>query len=46
MVKTGKPSIRDEIRKLEQSEYGLKEFLHGLLLGLIIGFLIAVFFVR
>ena len=45
MVKSRKISLREEIQRLEHSEYGLKEFIHGLLLGLIIGFLIAVFFV-
>ena len=45
MVRAKKPGLSEEIRRLEHSEYGLKEFIHGLLLGLIIGFLIAVFFV-
>ena len=34
-----------ERARIDKAEYGLKEFIHGLLLGLIIGFLIAVFFV-
>lgn len=34
--------LEREIQKLEEVEYGLKELITGLLIGIIIGFLLAV----
>ena len=34
------------IKKLEETEYGTKELIHGLLMGIIIGFILAMFFLR
>jgi len=34
--------LEKEIQKLEEVEYGLKELITGLLIGIIIGFLLAV----
>ena len=30
----------DKMQKLEEIEYGMKEFIHGLLIGAVIGFII------
>ena len=38
--------IIQEIKKLEEREYGTKELIHGLLLGIIIGFLLALLLLR
>lgn len=38
-----KADVAQEIRKLEEIEYGIKEFLSGLLVGLVLGFVIALF---
>ena len=35
-----------EIRQLEEIEYGIKELIHGLLLGIIIGFMLAWFLLK
>jgi len=34
------------INKLEETEYGTKELIHGLLMGIIIGFILAMFLLR
>ena len=39
-------NIITELQKLEGTEYGLKEFIHGLLIGVIVGFLIALMLLR
>ena len=31
-----------EIRKVEEQEYGTKEFIHGILIGLVVGFIIGI----
>lgn len=31
----------EKLQKLEEIEYGIKEFMHGLLIGAVIGFIIA-----
>lgn len=41
MAKSSK-ELEKEIERLEEIEYGLKELITGFLLGIIIGFLIAV----
>ena len=45
MVKKTHKDILEEIRgeRLEEIEYGLKEFFQGLLIGFVIGFVIAAF---
>ena len=40
-IKNLKRKKIDEIRQLEEIEYGLKELIHGLVLGVIIGFALA-----
>jgi len=35
-----------DIERLEEIEYGLKEFLHGLILGIILGFILAIILMR
>ncbi len=34
------------IKNLEETEYGTKELIHGLLMGIIIGFILAMFLIR
>jgi len=34
------------IKKLEETEYGTKELIHGLLMGIIIGFILAMFLLK
>jgi len=41
MAKSAK-DLEKEIERLEEIEYGLKELITGLLIGVIIGFLLAV----
>ena len=35
-----------ELRVMESAEYGLKEFIHGLLIGVVFGFILALFILR
>lgn len=46
MVKKKDSMLIQELKKLEQVEYGTKELIHGLLIGIIIGFFLAMFFLR
>lgn len=41
-----KDKILQEIRKIEAVQYGIKEFLHGLLIGIVIGFFIAMMLLK
>lgn len=43
---TRNDKMLQEIKKIEAVEYGIKEFLHGLLIGIIIGFFIAMFLLK
>jgi|SaaInlStandDraft_6_1057023.scaffolds.fasta_scaffold74918_2 hypothetical protein len=45
-IKNLKRKKIDEIRQLEEIEYGLKELIHGLVLGVIIGFALAWFLLK
>ena len=45
-IKNLKRKKIDEIRQLEEIEYGLKELIHGLGLGVIIGFALAWFLLK
>ena len=45
-IKNLKRKKIDEIRQLEEIEYGLKELIHGLVLGGIIGFALAWFLLK
>jgi len=42
MAKKPSKELASEIARLEEIEYGLKELITGLLIGIIIGFLLAV----
>lgn len=33
--------LEKELEIMEESEYGIKEFIHGMLLGIILGFVLA-----
>ena len=33
--------LEKELEVMEESEYGIKEFIHGMLLGIILGFVLA-----
>ena len=35
-----------EIEDMEQSEYGIKELIHGILIGIVIGFVLAWFVLK
>lgn len=35
-----------EIKKLEETEYGTKELIHGLVMGIVIGFILAMFLLK
>lgn len=37
----GDSKVVDELHKLEEIEYGTKELIHGVLIGIIIGFFLA-----
>tara|TARA_Y100000310_G_scaffold343124_1_gene449324 strand:- start:15265 stop:15420 length:156 start_codon:yes stop_codon:yes gene_type:complete len=39
-------NLNQKIERIEEIEYGMKELLHGLLVGIIIGFLLAMFLLR
>ena len=39
--KKGEKEIIKEIEQLETIEYGLKEFIHGILIGMVLGFIVA-----
>jgi F0F1-type ATP synthase assembly protein I len=41
-----KETLSKEIEKLEEMEYGIKELIHGLLIGIIIGFFLAMFLLK
>lgn len=42
-MKTKDSKLMHEIKKLEEIEYGTKELIHGLLIGVVIGFILAMF---
>ena len=46
VAKKANPKIMAELKKIEAVEYGLKEFIHGILIGLIIGFFLAMIFLK
>ena len=45
-IKKDNSIIIQELKKLEDVEYGTKELIHGLLIGIVIGFFLAMFFLR
>jgi len=45
-VKRDNSKLIQELKKLEEVEYGTKELIHGLLIGIVIGFFLAMFFLR
>ena len=38
---TGKQELIQELERIEEIEYGTKELIHGVLIGIIIGFFLA-----
>ncbi len=38
--------LLSELQRLEEVEYGVKELIHGILIGIIVGFLIALLLLR
>lgn len=38
--------LNEAVKKLEQTEYGTKELIHGLLIGVIVGFTLALFLLK
>lgn len=46
MVAGKDKQLLKEIKRLETVEYGMKEFIHGLLIGLIIGFFLAMMLLK
>jgi F0F1-type ATP synthase assembly protein I len=39
-------NLEKEIRDMENVEYGIKELIHGILIGIIVGFVIAWFLLK
>lgn len=39
--KPGKEDVMRELERIEEIEYGTKELIHGVLIGIIIGFFLA-----
>jgi len=46
VAKKSNQKILTELKRIEAVEYGLKEFIHGVLIGLIIGFFLAMIFLK
>lgn len=46
MAKKETSKLVQELKRLEEVEYGTKELIHGLLIGIVIGFFLAMFFLR
>jgi len=44
VIKKDSQELINEMKQLEKVEYGLKELITGLLIGIIIGFILAVLF--
>jgi len=42
-LKLEEAEIEEEIRKMDEIEYGLKELVHGILIGIVIGFVLSWF---